>query len=185
MTVKWNPNFERDLARQIEPSLGKVTIPCEVSEMNVESLDDDCHRILLRLDEHCKDSSSCVDYRDMAKQLDLEDECVSIAYDRFEHSGLIMLAEASGGTKAAYISREGRIAADDLRKLPEKRHQQEKIEAKQRRRERWSFHYEKLVLPIIVAIAAGLIGWFAHSAWNASSSQQSSDPTNRNLEGSS
>ncbi len=57
MTVKWNANFERDLARQIERSFSKVTIPVEVTDMDVESLDDDCRRILLCLDEHCRQST--------------------------------------------------------------------------------------------------------------------------------
>ncbi len=49
MTVKWNANFGRDLARQIERSLSKVTFPIEVAEIDVESLDDACRKILLRL----------------------------------------------------------------------------------------------------------------------------------------
>lgn len=184
MTVKWNANFERDLTRQIERSLSKVTIPIEVAEMNVESLDDGCRRVLLRLDEHCKDSSGCVDYPDMAKRLDLTVECVSIAYDRLEQRDLLTLTEAFSEPKAAYISPAGRIAADDLRKLPEKQRQQETIDAKQRRRRRWSLHYEKLVIPVVVAIVAVVIVWLANSAWNANSSQQPGSLTGENVEGS-
>ncbi len=184
MTVKWNADFERDFARHIERSLSKVTIPIELAEMNAESLDDDCRRILLCLDEHCVKSGSYIEYPDMAKHLDLTDNCVSLAYDRLEQRGLVNLAKTLSGGKSACIARDGRIAADDLRKLAEMQRQQEEVEAKQRRRRRWSYHYDKLVLPIIVAIVVVLIGWLANSVWNADSSKQSGDLTNRNVESS-
>ena len=184
MTVKFKENFERNLARQIERSIRKVKLPIEVSEMDVESLDDDCCQILLCLDEHYRDSPGCVDYPDMAKRLGLPCENVGIAYDRLKQYDLINLVETFSEPNAAYISREGRIAADDLRKLPEKQRQRETVEAKQRRRKRWSFHYEKLVLPVVVMILGLIIGWIANSAWNIGSSQQSSNLTSKNVEGS-
>lgn len=151
--------------------------------MNVESLDDECRRILLCLEEHCIKSGSYIDYTDMAKRLDLTANCVSLVYDRLEQLALVTLAETMSGGKSACIARDGRIAADDLRRLPEKQRQQVDIEAKQRRRRRWSFYYEKLVIPIIIAIIAVLVGWFANSAWNDDASQQSDDLTKRNVEG--
>lgn len=184
MTVKWNANFERDLTRQIERSLSKVAIPVEVAAMDVEFLDDECRRILVYLDDHCQTSGSYIDYPDMAKRLDLEDNRVSLAYDRLEQNGLINLNKPLSGDKSAYIARDGRIAADDLRKLPEKQRQQAQVEAKQRRRKRLSYHYEKLVLPVIVAIVAVVIGWFANSVWNANSSGQPGSLTSENAEGS-
>lgn len=184
MTVKRNANFERDLARQIERSVSKISIPIEVSGMNVEALDDDCRRILLRLDEHDKDSPGWVDYPDMAKWLGLPDEIVGVAYDRLKQFDLINLIETFSEPKAAYILRKGRIAADDLRKLPEKQRQRETVEAKLRRRERWSFHYEKLVLPIVLMVVGLIIGWIANSAWNSGSSQHPGNSTSKNVEGS-
>jgi len=118
--------------------------------MNVEELDDDCRRILLRLNECDKTDRVLVDFQEMAKYLKLTENRISIAYDRLEQKELILLDKAFSGEKWAHISRDGRVAANDLLGLPAK---QRWLRCKRL----WSLHYEKLIIPILVTIVAGFI----------------------------
>lgn len=118
--VRWNKNSLREVERELKRSIGKVEIPVQMVDQDVESTDDDCRRILSHLGEHCKQSSSYVTVQEMASVLDLSEDDTSIAYDKLEKAGWITLAQAMSRSKSAYITRDGRIAADEIRKLAER-----------------------------------------------------------------
>lgn len=167
--IKWEPGIERKLQQEISRKFRnlKVDVPAKTPQDSDDAsdLDDRQRRALLWLDDRA-DKHGLPAYLDVGAALGIDVKAVADVCRRLEAKAYIEVGKVMGGEENwdVKITDAGRIAAGDIRQLPQRERQRREGERQERRRERWRFFHEKYLAPTIVGIVIGLlvgvtVGW--------------------------